>query len=113
MSKTLSAILLALTVVCGTAVLRLSGIATAATDQATDVVEGACEHPGGSPENLAGEIFFLAQMDKKYKCLERCSEDRSKCEKDAKDKNKPGTKGNWEDSGKCQGKYQDCLDKCE
>ena len=35
------------------------------------------------------------------------------CEKDAKDKKRPGTKENWEEPGKCQVKYKDYRSKCE
>ena len=113
MSKTLSAMLFALAVVGGMAVIGMSGVAAAATNLATDAVEFACEQAAGLPENLAKEIFFLAQVDKKYKCVEKCSDDRYNCEKGNNDKHKPGTKQNWDESSKCQIKYGDCLDKCE
>jgi hypothetical protein len=113
MQNMLFAMLLGLAIVGGTVVLGLSGITAAAMELATEAVEVACEQSAGSSENLAEEIFFLAQMDKKYRCLEKCSDNRYNCEKANKDKNKPGTKQNWDESSKCQVKYEDCLNKCE
>jgi hypothetical protein len=113
MQNMLFTMLLALAIVGGTVVLGLSGITAAAMELATEAVEVACEQSAGPPENLAGEIFFLAQIDKKYKCVEKCSDDRYNCEKANKGKNEPGTKQNWDESRKCQVKYLDCLEKCE
>jgi hypothetical protein len=113
MNKTLSKILLVIAVLGGIAVLGLSGSAVGATNPVTEGIDVACEQAGGSAENLAGEIFLLAQVDKKFKCLEKCSDNRYNCEKVNKDKNKPGTKQNWDESSKCEVKYDDCRNKCE
>ncbi len=113
MRKTFLAVLLGLATLGGTAVLGLAGLATAPKDTLGDAVEAVCDLDPNSPERLPEGIFLLAQMDKKFKCLERCNKPRYDCEKDAKEKDKPGTKNNWEASTKCQEKYIDCLDKCE
>jgi hypothetical protein len=113
MRKTFFAMLLVLATLSGTAVLGVAGLATVTQDISGDAVEAVCDPDLNSPERLPEGIFLVAQMDKKFKCLEKCNQPRYNCEKDAKQKDKPGTKKNWEESTKCQQKYDDCLAKCE
>src|SRR5262245_24341117 len=112
MNNTLPAMFLALAFMGLTVVLGLSGIAIAATDLCTDAVEAACDGLSNSTERIGEGIFLLAQQDKRFKCLENCNQPRYACEKNAKNKDKPGTKKNWEASTKCQIQYDDCLNKC-
>jgi hypothetical protein len=113
MRKTFVAVLLALATLSGTAILSPAGLATATQDTSGNTPEDLCNQDPYSPERLPDGILLLAQMDKKFKCLEKCNEPRYDCEKEAKEKDKPGTKKNWEASTKCQQKYNECLDKCE
>jgi hypothetical protein len=57
--------------------------------------------------------LLLAKSKEELKCLEQCSKTRYTCEKDNNGKNKIGTENNWKESTKCQGKYNDCMAKCE
>jgi hypothetical protein len=113
MRKTIFAVLLVLATLSGTAALGLAGLATATKDTPDDAVEAVCYSDLNSPERFPEGILLLAQMDKKFKCFDKCNKPRYDCEKEAKGKDKPGTKKNWEASTKCQGKYNECLDKCE
>jgi hypothetical protein len=57
--------------------------------------------------------LLLAKSKEELKCLDQCSKTRYNCEKDNNGKNKIGTEDNWKESTKCQGKYNDCMAKCE
>jgi hypothetical protein len=113
MRKSLVAALFVLAALGGTVILSSAGFASATEDISADVVEDLCNQDLDSPERLPEGILLLAQMDRKYKCLEKCNKPRYDCESEAKQKAKPGTKPNWEASTKCQEKYVNCLEKCE
>lgn len=104
---------MALAAAVGTAGFGLAGTEWVTKDQSTDVPEVVGDHVPGFPSRLAGEMLLLAQQDKKFKCVEQCTDIRSSCEKDAKVEARPGTQKNWEASTECQGKYLACLDRCE
>jgi hypothetical protein len=69
--------------------------------------------PFMTQENSPVDPLLLAKTKEELKCLEQCSKTRYSCEKDNNGKNKIGTENNWKESTKCQGKYTDCMDKCE
>jgi hypothetical protein len=64
-------------------------------------------------ENSPVAPLLLAKTKEEPKCLEQCSKTRYNCEKNNNSANRIGTKQNWEESTKCQGKYNSCLAQCE
>jgi hypothetical protein len=104
---------MALCAVVGTAGFGLAGTERVTKDQPTDPPEAVGDHAPGFPLRPAGEMFLLAQQDKKFKCVEQCTDIRASCEKAANAWAKPGTQQNWEASAKCQERYVACLDRCE
>ena len=112
MRQVLFAMLVTLAIVGGSELLSLAGLSPAMPDGSADAIEGARDQVPAVQERLAGGMFLMAGQDT-WKCLEKCADDRSKCEKENKNKNKPGTKQNWDESTKCEEKKLDCIDRCQ
>jgi hypothetical protein len=113
MRRAVFILFMALCAAVGTTGFGLAGTERATKDQSTDLPEAVGDHVPGFPLRPDGETFLLAQQDKKFKCVEQCTDIRSSCEKAANAGAKPGTQQNWEASAKCQGRYVACLDRCE
>ena len=59
------------------------------------------------------EPLLMAKSKQQLKCLDQCGKTRDSCERDNNKKEKIGTEENWRESTKCQGKYTDCMQKCD
>src|SRR5262245_22469180 len=113
MRKMLLAVPVALVILVGAGEIGASWMTAAAADLCVDTALLVCDQVSTLHDSVVGQPFLMAQSHEYWKCLEKCSDKRTSCEKDNKNKNKLGTEKNWEESAKCQIKLYDCMDKCQ
>jgi hypothetical protein len=113
MRKSLLAMLVVVASVGVTAGLSPAGSAPVPMALSVDMMGTAPDQAPPAQAPFAGEPWFMAAQEDTWACIEDCSlKHQKQCEKDNKDKNKPGTKENWDESKKCWDQYWKCKEKC-